>query len=427
MDSSETPAARRLLRRSAILSLLARNRDFRLLFVASVISFSGDWFLFVALAGLVFQLTHSPGLVAAIYPAMTVPFAIGTFVGGPLADRVNRQYMMIAADLCRGILALGFFLIHHRSQVWLIFLLSGLLSLLQAGFEPAANAAIPNLVDREDLATANIMGAATWGTMLAIGSAIGGLVVALFGREAGYIGDSASFFVSAALVSRIRRRFSEAREERQEHPGLLTASRETFSYARKDHRVLSLLAVKAGFGLAGGVIALLPILAFQVYSAGDQGTGILYGFRGAGIVLGPFLIRPFIKDEDLRTLFWGISMAFTIFAASYSVVAFMPSIYLAGLFVFAGHLGGGAQWTLSSYGLQLIVPDRIRGRIFAFDEALISGTIAASAAVSGWFTEVFDVRAVMLGLACVSGAYAVVWTLVTRNVRRSLAPDQASA
>src|ERR671935_95324 len=109
----------------AAISLLRRNRDFRLLFSAQVVSFAGDWFLFVALAGLVFSLTHSPGLVAAVYAALTVPFALFMFVGGPLADRLNRQALMIAADLLRGFLALGFFLIHHESQVWMVYVLAG--------------------------------------------------------------------------------------------------------------------------------------------------------------------------------------------------------------------------------------------------------------------------------------------------------------
>src|SRR5207244_8595124 len=67
------------------LRLLRRNPHFRLLFLAQVVSFTGDWFLFVALAGLVFSLTHSPGLVAALYAAMTVPFTLFIFLGGPLA------------------------------------------------------------------------------------------------------------------------------------------------------------------------------------------------------------------------------------------------------------------------------------------------------------------------------------------------------
>src|SRR5947207_10354595 len=104
------PRAHRL-RRGAVLSLLSRNRDFRLLFLAQVVSFAGDWFLFVALAALVYDLTHSPGLVAAVYASLTVPFALFMFVGGPLADRLNRQVLMIAADLTRAVLCFGFFFI----------------------------------------------------------------------------------------------------------------------------------------------------------------------------------------------------------------------------------------------------------------------------------------------------------------------------
>src|SRR5437764_4984804 len=279
-------------------SLLHRNPDFRLLFSAQVVSFTGDWFLFVALAGLVFSLTHSPGLVAAVYAALTVPFAIFMFVGGPLADRLNRQALMIVADLLRGVLCLGFFLIHSASQVWMVYVLAGAVTALAAVFEPASMAAIPNLVDREDLATANVMAGAVWGSMLAIGSALGGLVVATFGRRAGYIGDASSFVVSAAIVSRIRGRFSEARPTSHEHPGLLESTREAIRYARQDHRVLALMTVKGGFGLGAGVVSLLPVLAFTVYHRGDAGTGILYAFRGAGVFVGPFLVRRWLADED---------------------------------------------------------------------------------------------------------------------------------
>jgi MFS family permease len=281
-------------------------------------------------------------------------------------------------------------------------------------------AAVPNLVDREDLPTANVMAGATWGTMLAIGSAIGGLVVAAFGRDAGYIGDAVSFFLSAMLIVRIRGRFAEPREPHHEHPGLFESTREAVRYARRDKRVLAMLTVKGGFGLGGGVVALLPILAFTVYHTKDGGTGILYGFRGLGVFLGPFLARRFIGDEDLERLFWGISLSFLVYGASYSVVPWMPSIYLAGAFVLIGHLGGGAQWTLSSYALQVIVPDHIRGRIFAFDEGFITLTLATSATIAGLISNVVDVRIVMLGLSGVTLIYTVTWTLATRGVRRSI-------
>jgi MFS family permease len=414
--------------RWATVRLLRANPSFRLLFLASVSSFAGDWFLFVAMAGLVFDLTGSPVLVALVYAANTVPFAVFTFVGGPLADRLDRQKLMVVADLLRGALALGFFLVHSRSQVWAVFVLAAAIAALGAVFEPAAGAAVPNLVDHEDLPSANIVYGATWGTMLAVGAGIGGLLVAAFGRGAGYIGDSVSFFVSAALVSRIRRPFSEPREAHEERPGLFRATREALRYARGDHRVLALLSVKAGFGLSAGTVALLPILALQVFAAGDRGTGVLFGFRGLGVFLGPFLVRRYLRADDLSGLFRAITVSFVTFGLFYALVPTVPGIALAGVMVMAAHLGGGAQWSLSTFGLQVIVPDRVRGRVFAFDEGLITFTVAVSATAAGWLADVFDVRVVMIGLAGVSIGYALLWTAATSRIRRDLpAPSLAPA
>ncbi len=421
--SSARPTRRR--RAGAALSLFRRNRDFRLLYVAQLISFAGDWFLFVALAGLIFSMTRSPGLVAMLVVANTIPFALASFVGGPLADRLDRRLLMVGTDLTRGLLALGFFLVHDESQVWLIFVLTGLIAALGALFEPASSAALPNVVDPQDLGPANVLSASAWGTMLAVGAGLGGLVVAAFGRSAGYVGDAASFFVSALLLMRIRRPFSEDRGAAIRHPSLVAAARETFRYARRDHRVLALLSVKGGFGLSIGVVGLLPVLALDVFHAGDRGTGMLYAFRGIGAFIGPFLFRMFVRDDDdLSGLFWGIAVALCSYGVFYAFAPFSPGILAASLFVMAGHLGGGGQWALSTYGLQRLVPDWIRGRVFAFDYALVTATLAASSAIAGWAANAFGVRAVILGLACVGVAFGLIWTVTTRTLRRSLRPTR---
>jgi MFS family permease len=412
-SSSRAPRGRT----AEALDLLRRNRDFRLMFVAQLISLGGDWFLSVALFGLVFEFTGSPWLVSALIATMSVPYALMTFVGGPLADRIDRRRLMVASDVVRGLLAFGFFFVTSASTVWLAFVLVGVIQSLGAFFEPAAAAAVPNLVDPEDLPVANVLTGSLWGTMLAVGAALGGVVVAAFGRGAGYIGDAASFLVSAALIVRIHGRFAESREH-VVHPGLFEATRETFSYARRDTRVASLIAVKAGFGTGTGLIGLLPVLSFTVYSMGDRGSGILYGFRGLGALMGPFLARPFIRDRDLRSLFGAISVCLAVYGIFYAAVPWMPTIWLAGVLVMCAHFGGGGQWTLSTYGLQLIVPDHIRGRVLAFDDALITFTLAVSSLLAGWAAEYFSVRVVMAGLAGVELLFAIVWTIATRRVAR---------
>jgi MFS family permease len=240
-------------------------------------------------------------------------------------------------------------------------------------------------------------------------------VAATLGREAAFVGDSMSFLASALLLMGIRRPFSESRDG-VVHEGMIAAVVETFRYARRDHRVLALLAVKAGFGLGAGVIGLLALFSLNVFHAGDAGTGVLFAFRGLGALVGPFLARPFIRDN--ATLFRTIGIALGVYGLFYGVFPFMNGIWLAAPFALLAHLGGGAQWTLSTYGLQRIVPDRIRGRVFSFDYGMVTLTIATSNLVAGWAAGRLDPRVVMWALAGISVAYAVVWTAATAGIRR---------
>jgi MFS family permease len=399
-------------------SLLRRNRDFRNLYAAQLVSYGGDWFLTVALFGLVLDATHSAFMASLVLVSQMIPFFIFSPLGGVLADRLDRQRLMVTADLVRTVLCFGFLLVHDEGDVWLAFVLQAGLAGLGAMFDPASSAAVPNLVDEEDLGTANVLVGSAWGTMLAIGAALGGLVAAVFGRTAAFMGDAASFAISAALLATISRSFSEAREKKT-HEGFVRATAETYHYARRDRRVLALILVKGGFGFASGVIVLLSVFAHEVFHKGDVGIGILMGARGLGALIGPFLGRAIAGNTE-RGLFRALGLALTTYGVFYSLFGLMPTIWLAVPFAIGAHLGGGAQWTLSTYGLQRIVPDYIRGRIFAFDFAFVTLSITISNLVAGWSSEQFGPRATMVSLAIVAASYAGIWWFATRRVRATL-------
>jgi len=404
------------------MSLLKRNPDFRHLYFAQLISFGGDWFLLVALYGLVLDLTNSPLMASLILVAQLVPYFLFVPVAGVLADRLNRQALMVCADVVRAGLCLVFFLV-GPGTVWLIYVLQALLALFTAAFEPTAEAAVPNLVDPEDLSLANSLVGSAWGTMLAIGAALGGVIAGTLGKNAAFIGDSISFVGSAALLVTIRRPFSEDRP--QEHIPILKATAETVGYARKDRRVLALLAVKGGFGLAGGVLVLLPIFARDVYHKGDIGTGILYGMRGVGALIGPFIGRR-VAGSTSSGMFRAIGFALFCFPVFYAIFPWMPFLILAGLCAVGAHVGGGAQWTLSTYGLQRFVPDRIRGRVFSFDFALVTLSIALSNLAAGWAAGRLGPETTMWALAGVGFVYAVGWWVGTRRMRAPAAVEATS-
>jgi MFS family permease len=402
----------------ASFSLLRRNRDFRHLYVASLISLGGDWFLLVALFALVLDLTDSAIAVAFVIAAQDLTYFVVSPVMGVLADRLDRRKLMVVADLARAILCLGFLGIRTEETVWAVFPLLGAMAAFSAAFEPATQAALPNLVEQEDLATANALSGSLWGTMLAVGAALGGVVAAVFGRDAAIVIDAASFALSGWLIFGIRRAFSETRRDEEGMGTALRASTDTLRYARKDHRVLALLAVKFGWGVAGGVLVLIPLLAKGDFHAGEIGIGLLMASRGVGALIGPFVGRAALGPQD-RRLFTAIGVALAVFGVGYAVLGVVPGLLLALPAVALAHFGGGAQWMLSSYGLQVIVPDHIRGRIFAFDGMLVTLTFGLSSIVTGWLAQTFGAKVTAVGMGAVAIGWAATWSWLTTDVRRA--------
>lgn len=400
-------------------SLLRSNRDFRRVYLASLISLGGDWFLVVALVGLVLDLTNgSPVAVAFLFAVQDLPLFLLAPAAGALVDRMDRRKLMVACDLARAVICVGFLFVRSSETVWIAYPLLAVMASFAAGFDPASSAALPNLVDERDLATANTLTGSLWGTMLAVGAALGGVVAAVAGRDAAIVIDALSFAGSGVLIASVRRPFAEPRAPEQEHPKIVEATRETLSYAAKDHRVLALLAVKFGFGFGAGVLVLVSVFAQEVFHGGDVAIGLLMAARGVGALIGPFIGRALLGPQD-RRLFAVIGGALLVFGLGYMLLGFAPTLIVAMPIVAIAHLGGGAQWMLSSYGLQRIVPDRIRGRIFAFDLALITLTFAISSIATGVTAHVFGPRPVAVALGAIGIAYAVVWTWLTTDVRRA--------
>src|SRR3972149_1464317 len=258
-------------------------------------------------------------------------------------------------------------------------------SALSAFFEPTSSAALPNLVDDEDLPTANVLLGSAWGTMLAVGAALGGLVAATLGRDAAFALDAASFAVSALLIIGIRRSFGGAvagSTVDRDSGGFRESLRETWALARGSRRISALLLAKTTFGVGTGAIFLLAVFGSRVFGAGDVGIGILFAARGLGALIAPFLARAMVGLDD-RGLIVGIGASFVGFVCAYLLLPLAPTIAVAAVLVFLGHLGGGAQWMLSSLGLQRAVPDAIRGRVFSADYALVTLAVAVSTLVAG--------------------------------------------
>ena len=406
-----------------MIALLRRNGDFRSVFVAQIISFAGDWFATVAMLGLVIDRTGSKVAATAVFVVQTLPSFALSPLAGPAADRFDRRTLMVVVSLLQAAAA-GLFLVALHGPVAFAFVAQGLIAGLGTFFAPASQAALPNLVDPDDLPLATVMMSSTWGAMLALGAAIGGLFALAFGRDAAFLADGASFVIAAVLIASVRRPTQQAAPERP-HGRMrpLADTVETFRYARTHPMVAALLGSKLGFGLGGGAVGMLALMATGPFHSGDGGTGLLLAARGLGVVAGPFVARRLLSRRMVGTDTGGIllacGLAGLVYGAGYLVVGTAPVLGVAVAGALVAHLGGGAQWTLSTYGLQAAVPDFIRGRVFAADFALVTVTMSLSLMASGALAEVTGPRPPTLLLAGVSCVWGVAYLLLTRPLRQA--------
>ena len=373
------------------IKLLRSNHDFRNLFVGQLISQTGDWFNSVALFTLLLSLTGSGEAVGYILIIKLLPSFFAGPLAGVVADRFNRKTIMIAADIVRGVLVLGFLFVERPEQVWMVYALAALEVVVSTFFDPAKSASVPNIVSREELVSANALSAASWSVTLALGAALGGLVTDAFGRNTAFVVDSMTFFVSAVYIARVHLRSSTRKSTRAAHLSLADATGVTdliegARYLRANPRVMALLLVKSGWGLGGGVLLLLTVYGKQIFPIGRDGAtsiGWLYAARGLGALVGP-IIAGVITSGEPRTMRKAISVAFFVSTAFYLLFAHSPVLVVALICVIGAHSGGSVQWVFSTTLLQMAVPDRFLGRVFALEMALLTLSMSVSTYVTGW-------------------------------------------
>jgi MFS family permease len=401
--------------------MLKTNADMRRVFMAQVISYLGDWFSFVAIIGLIDDLTGSKFLVSLVVVAFSLPSFLASPLAGSMTDRFDRRRILIFVSIIQVLAAFGLLLV-GKDTVWLAFLAQSTISALAAVISPATEASIPNIArNKEELALASSLLGSTWGVMLAVGAAVGGVFASVFGRDAAFIANAVSFAIAAILFSRIKTPMQQERETQTQRQRIrpIADMREAITHSRQDPVLMALIFSKTTFAIGAGVVSQLAVLASDVFQGGDASRGLLIGVRGVGTGLGPLIAMRYTRGQLGKVLLI-CGFASLAFSGFYLVGAWMPTLWLTAIFVMLAHLGGGAQWTLSSYGLQLRSPDHIRGRILAGDFALVTLMLSLTSALAGLVSEIYGVRQAISGFACAAAIASVIYIRATKRLRTQL-------
>ena len=159
------------------------NAKFRRLWAASVISLLGEWFNTIALFFLILEYSGSEFLLGVLFSVRMALFALSQPINGLLADRMSRKKLMLWANIFQVFLALSFLFVDGEEDMWWLIAMSGLMMLLHGVYVTAERAALPNIVDEDDLITANAIDSASWSTALCVGAMLGGIVVSIWGTD----------------------------------------------------------------------------------------------------------------------------------------------------------------------------------------------------------------------------------------------------
>lgn len=432
-------------------TLLRRNANYRNLWLGNVVSLLGDWFNLLASAELIASLTNSGIALSYLFLARFLPLFVFSPIAGVLADRFDRRRLMILSDILRAVIVLAFLLVRSPDQVWIFYLLLVLQFSLSALFTPARTAVLANVVEKKELVAANALDSVTWSTMLALGAFLGGLVAAVFGAATAFVADSLTFLLSAWFISRIvlpqKKQTADTVAPSPASaplppgssapiPPRRFAALDGFRYLLQEPFILGIALAKAGGSLVWGAINVLEVTyANEVFapqlpdwlSVEDAGTavlGLIYFTAGIGTGIGPLVLRRWLGDAP-RRLFAGISAGFLLMIFGIWALAQAPTLTLFLGATAVRTLGTGTLWVFSAALLQMLVPDRYRGRVFAFEFAALTLTQSISIYLAGILQDRgWSVQQVTVALAGMGVVTAVVWLLFHLSNRAALRAEQ---
>ena len=386
---------------------ILRNRPLLILGTAESVSNMGNWITMMAIFALiVFRGDGSVTESSGIFLSGLLPVLFVSPLAGRLADRFDRKRLMIASELLSGVAVIGLILVR---QMELIYALLALEATFGSLLMPARQAAIVDLVPREELTHANAFLSQLSGTIKIGAPMLAGLILALIGPQSAMVLDVISFGLSALILSRLPALPPAA--QATERPAAATGKAEanTWRALRDSPRLMLLFALAfAVTFVIMGFDVLSSIFTRDVLRGSEEFFGILIGLIGVGtVVVSTGLMFQKGEQKPWRDAIAGLALltsvpAFLALATLSADLMLAKSLAILGCLI--GGLGNGLILVQSSTLLQLTAPPELLGRL----GGLFQSTFVAGQMVSIFATPVLVPTILPMGTYFGIGALALI-------------------
>jgi MFS family permease len=394
-----------------------RHRNFQLFFGGQLISLIGTWMQTVAQSWLVYKLTGSGLLLGAVGFSSQIPVFLVAPIGGIVADRANRQRVVIATQATSMILAfvLAGLTLTGRIQVWHVFVLAALLGVVNAFDLPGRQSFLVDMVGKEDLMNAIALNSSMFNGARVIGPAVAGILVAKLGEGWCFFANGVSYIavIIGLLMMDVH---APARVSSKTPP--LEHIREGFEFVWRTAPIRALcllLGLVSAVGMPYSV--LMPIFADRILHHGGQELasligshdlgavrlGLLMGASGVGALLGALTLA---MRSGVKGLGRWVAVCCAGFGVSLILFAFSTSFWLSVFLLLPVGYFIMLQMACSNTLIQVMVPDVLRGRMMAVYSMMFMGMAPIGALLGGALSDRLGAPLTVAigGLASVAGA-----------------------
>ena len=383
---------------------LLRRGPFKRYIIGSAISDTGTWMQVMAQGWVLSTLTDRALVLGMVNLAAGLPTLALTMIGGSAADRYDKRMILIVTQVVQIALAvaLGMLVMFGYIQIWHIILLAALLGVMIAFEMPALSALVPELVRKDQIASAVALDRSVFHGSRLLGPSLAGLFVSWWGAASAFFINAVTFV--ALIISMLtipRRTLGTAEEEEQRRSGLM----EGFRYVRKDRTILSLVALIAmtTVFVYPVVSVMLPLYVRNLLGLGPERMGFLMAVSGTGSLVGSLGLLTVAPGKRIRF----IMCAVCVVASSLFVMSRTSTFAVAATAMGALAIGLATNFGLANTIVQERAPAHLRGRISAVFGLSFFGLMPIAGLVVTSLSDVIGMRPAMATAAVIYAAGAL--------------------
>jgi len=384
-----------------------RHRRYLLLWLGLLISIAGSQMQISALFWHIRILTGEPQPLAlgGIGLARILPVIVFSFIGGPVADTLNRRRILFVTQTLMALVALALAILTFTKHIniWNIYLLTAIQAAAVAFDGPARQAMIPNIVPARDLPSAFSMSSIAMNTGSIIGPALSGIVIVALGQGYTYFFNAVSFLaVIFALIL-----IGPVKQDIRKSGIHLRAAVEGIRFILAKPIILSTMLMDFVATFFASANTMMPIVAKDILRVSEIGYGWLSSAQAIGSVVAGIIVSQVKRLRRQGPIFLSAVIIFGLATVLFGV---SPVFAIAMLALILMGAADAVSTIIRNTIRQLNTPDHIRGRMTAVNQIFFQGGPQLGEVESGIVASLFGVPAAIIsgGIGCVLGTVLIV-------------------